>query len=201
MKTYRWKCTECGSCCINTISKTEIGTFGVFLLPHERKLFPPHIIKPLYGVGLKGRARPRPSFTFAYQMTASPCPYYNQLAKKCLIYEMRPLTCRQFPLSSTLRDIVLHRECPVLAQAIPEDDLVRRGQLKGFDNEFETMKILSGWYVSVYILNVGNADLGYAWYYDLEKDKWQQWSEGKLKEYVGKIEEKRIRALTKGLSL
>ena len=177
MKTYRWKCTRCGSCCTHTINETPLGTFGVFLLPFETKLFPHQVIKPMYGVGKKGKSRPRPAFIHAYQMTAQPCVWYNEKQRLCGLYDMRPLGCRQFPLSSSFVAVMLHRECPQIASLIPEGAQVRKEQLKGFKTEEKAMRTMNNYFRGVYVYNLRNVDTSVTWAYPLNLDKWIRPSE------------------------
>ena len=186
-KNYYWKCLRCGECCVNTVNKTSLGTFGVFLLPHEAKLFDTSIVRPMYGVGVKGKSRPRPAFIFAYQMIAQPCPYYNANGELCKIYSVHPMTCQQFPLASGIVSVGVHRECPAIRKYIPDNIDIKAYQLKGFDKEFKASKIINMWFRAVYLINVAQVDLEYQWYYLFKKEKWVRPTRAQLVEALGEM--------------
>ena len=196
MKTYRWKCSNCGRCCTHLVSDTVLGRFGLFLTPTERKQFPPNIIQPMYGVGIKGHSRPRPKYIFAYQMTMNQCPWYMDKVQRCLIYDQRPIACGQFPISGALSGIMLHRECPEIERMIPEGAEIDRHQLEGLDTEFKALRIMTSYFISIYILNVHNVDTSVAWVYPLNKKKWIQPNEKDWLEALGALNE-RMKVLSK----
>ena len=164
-----------------------MGTYGVFLLPPETKLFDKSIIRPMYGVGVKGKSRPRPQFIFAYQMIAQPCPYYNAKRGMCKIYPIRPITCKQFPLAQGITVIGVHRECPAIQKYIPERGDIKAYQLKGFDKEFEASKIIHLWFKAIYFQNIMQVDLDYQWYYLFKEEKWIRPTRTELKEALGEM--------------
>jgi len=86
----------------------------MFLTPEETRLFPRDHIFPLYGAGLKGRARPRPAYIFAYQMDLEPCPFFDQQTHLCTNYDRRPVTCRSFPLVGSAA--IASQDCQFLAR-------------------------------------------------------------------------------------
>ena len=76
--TDNGKCTNCGQCCsdILPVSGSEIKTIKNYIRKHkiqEQKHFAPVA----------------EYFDFT-------CPFRNNLEKKCVIYEVRPLICRCF---------------------------------------------------------------------------------------------------------
>lgn len=68
------KCSKCGECCTNIlpITQEEIDTIAKYVI--------------------KNKIRPQ-SHMLVMQNRLT-CPYYN--GKKCLIYEVRPLICKEF---------------------------------------------------------------------------------------------------------
>lgn len=175
---------------MHILNEVSLGKFGLFLTPTERKHFPDHMIKPMYGVGVKGRSRPRPAYIFAYQMIVQPCPYYMPKVRRCLIYDMRPLACGQFPISGTSEGILLHRECPEIAHLIPENATVTRNQVKGLDTEFKALQVMTAYFVSIYVYNTFNVDTSVAWVYPLDKNRWIQPTEEDWLETLGKLKDR-----------
>lgn len=68
------KCSKCGECCTNLlpISQKELDTIQKYVI--DNKI--------------------RPQTQMLVMQNRSTCPYYN--GKKCLIYEVRPLICKEF---------------------------------------------------------------------------------------------------------
>lgn len=68
------KCSKCGECCTNLlpISQEELDTIQKYVI--ENKI--------------------RPQSHMLVMQNRLCCPYYN--GQKCLIYEVRPLICREF---------------------------------------------------------------------------------------------------------
>jgi len=171
---YHWECSKCGLCCAESISNTSLCKFGITLLPHEVKLFPKRYIKPAYGIGKKGRSRPRPVVIIAYQNISEPCCHYDEKTRLCRIYEKRPTVCREFPLEGGIGHIMLHRECPEIAKIIPEDARLTLADITGLDNEIKAIKLSSFYFFSVYIANVFNVDTSYSWYYNYQNGTWMR---------------------------
>ena len=94
----RFGCLKCGCCCESLIKETKLGMLGLFLLPDEVGWFLKEKIFPLYGVGLKGNARPRPEEVIAYQLDAMVCTWFDRHQRKCMIRGMRPMVCRAYPI-------------------------------------------------------------------------------------------------------
>jgi len=172
LPTYKWECNRCGLCCVKTLHDTPLGKAGVFIMPEERKLFPYILVKPYLGVGVKGRTRPRPSTIFAYQMIGQPCPHYDEKERICRIYEYRPLTCKCFPISGTIKDVVLHAECPPMGAILKSVTSLRLDQLKGIEDCLKAQKSVNTYFRLVYMVNVFEADLRYAWFYDIDLKCW-----------------------------
>lgn len=68
------KCSKCGECCTNflPISQKEIETIQKYVIANNI----------------------RPQKQMLVMQNRLTCPYYN--GKKCLIYEVRPLICKEF---------------------------------------------------------------------------------------------------------
>ncbi len=68
------KCSKCGECCTNLlpISQKELNTMQKYVI--DNKI--------------------RPQAQMLVMQNRLTCPYYN--GKKCLIYEVRPLICKEF---------------------------------------------------------------------------------------------------------
>lgn len=68
------KCSKCGECCTNLlpISQKELEQMQEYVIKNEI----------------------RPQTQMLVMQNRLTCPYYN--GKKCLIYEVRPLICKEF---------------------------------------------------------------------------------------------------------
>lgn len=78
-KTDNGECTNCGECCTDflPVTKAEIRTIKQYVAKHrvkEQKHFLP-------------TAKPLMDFT---------CPFRDNKGRRCVIYEARPLICRDF---------------------------------------------------------------------------------------------------------
>jgi Fe-S-cluster containining protein len=162
LKVIKFACTKCGVCCNKIIMKTELGQTGMYLQVDERHLFPPASIKPMYAVGLKGRARPRPKKIVAYQFAAEPCPHYDEKVG-CTIYDTRPNICRSFPLEVNLAS----RQCPIIESTIADGE--------GFRFEPESVKVereANKKHIE-YLMKFKKQKLGDEfWVWTLDKQKW-----------------------------
>lgn len=68
------KCSKCGECCSNflPVSQSEVNAIQKYVIEHKI----------------------RPQKQMLVMQNRLSCPYYD--GKKCLIYEVRPLICREF---------------------------------------------------------------------------------------------------------
>lgn len=68
------KCSKCGECCTNLlpVSQKEVDTIQRYVIANKI----------------------RPQAQMLAMQNRLTCPYYN--GKKCLIYEVRPLICKEF---------------------------------------------------------------------------------------------------------
>jgi len=191
MAKYKWYCNRCGKCCEHIITNTPIGKFGMFLLPFEVKRFPERYIKPLYGIGRKGRSRKRPAIIYAYQYIGEPCIWYDASTKSCKIYEKRPLVCRQYPLQYSFGTYILDDNCPMTKKVFPDNVLPYLDEIEGIEVEKDALRKIHAYYVLVFLANMYKTNVLITWYYDLETMKWKRFN----LEYALKI----IEELQKGV--
>lgn len=100
-KVVKFECEHCGKCCYELIGDRGggVGKLGIYITPAETHLFPKEHLVPLYGIGTKGKSRPRPKKVIAYQLDLNRCPHYDEKIG-CKIYDQRPGICRSFPFES-----------------------------------------------------------------------------------------------------
>ena len=81
----------------------QVGVWqlGLILLPKEAELFEESDVAPMWGVGIRGRSRPRPAEVYFLQMKVLDCPHIRP-DNTCAIYSQRPLVCRGHPLSISI---------------------------------------------------------------------------------------------------
>lgn len=116
-----FKCKKCGVCCSNLIY-SEKGIFrGLTLLPNEIKIFPKDLVNPAIGIGKN--PRDKKFKIIAYQFNKNTC--YNLQNNKCIIYDSRPSSCKQFPF--TMQKCVeeylvgIDLNCPSMKEMIQKD--------------------------------------------------------------------------------
>jgi Fe-S-cluster containining protein len=172
MYKYNWKCSRCGLCCENTISTLAGMKFGMFLLPHEKLMFPSNVVYPLAGVGLKGKARPRPEYVFAYQNVSRPCIYYDVDLHTCRIYDNRPLVCRVFPLEASVHGAILHRECPEVGKMLGEGEKVLASEIGGLEQEKVALRQMQAYYYAVFVINPERYNTSRLWVYNYTQHQW-----------------------------
>lgn len=136
----------------------------MYLAPAEIKLFPPDHILPLYGVGLKGRSRPRPRQIIAYQFIFNACPYYEEKGHHCTIYDKRPEICRSFPLEALG---YASRTCQFIAANI--------GDRETFEFDLDSIKeeMKANYQSHVYLGHFLADPNEILWVYPLNQKKWQ----------------------------
>lgn len=80
------KCSNCGQCCSNflPLSETEIKRIKAYIKKHNIK-------------------EQRHNVMVGVDMT---CPFRDERNSKCLIYEIRPVICREFMCNHTHADIM-----------------------------------------------------------------------------------------------
>ena len=98
------KCSKCGECCTPylPISQSELNTIQKYVIEHKI----------------------RPQKQMLVMENRLSCPYYD--GKKCLVYEVRPLICKEFycnkkPTAYTGRKFMDEERFPVDMWAIAED--------------------------------------------------------------------------------
>lgn len=103
-----FECTRCGKCC-STLRGPMLGQIhGLTIMPEERHLFPPIIIKPMFR--FRKRAKHRSGEVFMYQVDVEECPHH--VDNGCQIYEDRPQICRAFPFELQGERVAIHESCP-----------------------------------------------------------------------------------------
>ena len=176
MAKYRWYCNRCGKCCERIITDTPIGRFGMMLLPFETKRFNSKYIKPLYGIGLKGKRRKRPAIIYAYQYIGEPCEHYDPETKTCRIYEKRPLVCRAYPFEYAFGNYFIDDNCPVAKKLFPENTVAYLDEVENIDIEYDALRKLHTYYILVFLANMYKTNVTITWYYDLETMKWRRFN-------------------------
>ena len=162
MMPTKFECLRCGECCRNFHIESEYGTLGLFLMPNERKLFLSYQIRPLYGAGIKGRSRPRPQVTYAYQIVQNTCPHLTE-ENLCAIYEKRPVSCKSFPLG-----VMLDRRCIWVKQHYQEGESTPKSMLDLGD--LDKYEIMLFKYIGIYAEKYP----GKMWAWDLKTKKWRK---------------------------
>jgi len=171
---YRWICLRCGKCCINIVNDAILGKIGMFLLPHEVGLFPRKIVRPLYGVGLKGRSRPRPEVVTGYQMIQAPCPYYNVDKPECKRYASRPAICRSYPIIGSAFTPCISATCTAVDKFLPDVSKIGLRDIEGFKSNLLAACVLMENWANIYLRNVYCVDTSVSWFYNFETEKWTQ---------------------------
>jgi len=177
----KFKCLQCGTCCRQLRVNMEGWTLGLFLLPDEIKFFPQDKIAPMWGIGLKGRSRPRPETVGVFQLDSKHCPHITivtlreKVQSVCRIYPKRPLICHAHPLSLTisqgrLLEASVNRSCKGTTM-IPSNKRVKLG------NYFEEDIIKANAEVSAYLEKMFLESQGLIWLYDLATHKWKRVAE------------------------
>jgi Fe-S-cluster containining protein len=87
-----FQCYRCAKCCRHLLEKKGDVLRGLPLTESEKKIFPPDIVSPKMGIGLK-----EPLEVVLYQLNANCCPHINE-RNECRIYVDRPLMCQSFPI-------------------------------------------------------------------------------------------------------
>ena len=162
-ETHKFLCVNCGRCCHSLLSEDLGITRGLTLLPNEVLEFEKEYVKPAVGQGLNPDD---PDFqVIAYQLSKDDCPHLE--GSFCMIYENRPISCRQFPFSleSGKHGPILgvDMNCPS-AKALVESN-------KSF--EFTERKWAEKLFLVKMVVNM-KPDLH--WFYDLSTRKWFKYS-------------------------
>ena len=148
----------------------------MMLLPFEVKRFNSKYIKPLYGVGVKGKRRKRPAIIYAYQYINEPCEYYNPETKTCNIYEKRPLVCRAYPFQYAFGKYLVDNNCPAVKQFLPSNKTAYLDEIKNIDVEYDALRKLRTYYMLVFLANMYKTNVLITWAFDLNRNKWIQFN-------------------------
>jgi Fe-S-cluster containining protein len=100
---YNFKCAGCGICCANTVD--------LLVRDHEVPIIAQHLgisekaFIDIYCVSVHNRAEYADKYSEilditekTYEMRNRPCPFWNLATKRCKIYQVRPQTCRSWPM-------------------------------------------------------------------------------------------------------
>jgi len=171
-----FKCLKCGTCCRNLHIKMGEWTLGLFLLPDEIELFPEDKIVPMWGIGLKGRSRPRPETIGVFQLDSNRCVHLTK-QNLCQIYLKRPVICQAHPLSLTIEQgqvisASVNGSCKG-AKHIPSNTKVNLSKYFGYD-VVKANAIASG-----YLEKMFRESNGFIWLWDLGSHKWKRVTEAK----------------------
>ncbi|MCW4051542.1 MAG: YkgJ family cysteine cluster protein [Candidatus Bathyarchaeota archaeon] len=155
-----FKCQGCGRCCRALVTE-DMGVFrGLTLLPGETRRFPKEQVKPAIGLGEE------PSMegfkVVAYQLTANECPHLKE--KRCVIYEDRPFSCKQFPFSLEPSEdggalLGVDMNCPSATKLVESQAKFVFSDQAAAERLLEVKKMVA-------------SNPGKAWFYDLAEKKW-----------------------------
>lgn len=99
------KCKQCGNCCNGTIFKNTI------LMKKDIKLIENHFKMPIREIFELNEITKVHYCGKDFLAIKQPCKFYED--KTCIIYEDRPLVCRQFPINYSNGEIrVDESRCP-----------------------------------------------------------------------------------------
>lgn len=146
-------------------------TLGLLLLPDEIPLFQEEHLAPMWGIGLKGRSRPRPETIGVVQLDLNVCPHMTD-DNRCLIYKKRPQICRAHPLSLRIAngEVVsasFSKECKG-AKKLPSNCEVR------LPDHFSEETIQASATLNAYFDAMCQQSGGLLWLYDLGSEKWKR---------------------------
>lgn len=159
-KPIRFQCLKCGYCCSHLINETPLGKLGIFILPEEKHWFPLETISPMYGIGKKGKSRPRPKKIIVYQINRMTCPWLDVTNRECMIYRQRPLVCKGYPI----RQNSVHGECRFIVANSPDPSDIRLHTASIKEEIIADKKIQK-------CLSQSNA---YLWVFPLNEKRWKR---------------------------
>ncbi|MFX1453831.1 MAG: YkgJ family cysteine cluster protein [Promethearchaeota archaeon] len=136
-----FKCQRCGACCSKDILRVQKGGMGIdyrgnyvkdpkisaTLFTFEKPILERNIkkvsnIKPRFLPAMAFYMKAfKIGFVSLYQLpikTDGSCYYYDNNLKKCKIYEIRPIACRIFPLTTMKTFPTLANDCPGVSKLI-----------------------------------------------------------------------------------
>lgn len=99
--TRRFKCLECGNCCERILVEVDGVHLGLCLHPGEETLFTefPGAVVPCMGIKRPGRSRIK---IVCNQLVMEPCPLFDRIMRRCIVYGHRPVNCRAYPFAFTM---------------------------------------------------------------------------------------------------
>ncbi len=167
-----FQCLRCGFCCRNLRLNVGDFTLGLLLLPDEMALFNEDDLEPMWGVGLKGRSRPRPEAIGVVQLNLNVCPHITK-DNRCSIYEKRPLICRAHPLTlrisptGTVESASYNKKCPG-TYVIPNYSVITLGE--HFSNDMlRATAVLNSYFNKMF-----EHSKGLLWLFDLKSKQWHK---------------------------
>ena len=161
----------------------------MMLLPFEVKRFNSKYIKPLYGIGVKGKRRKRPAIIYAYQYINEPCEHYNPKTKTCSIYEKRPLVCRAYPFEFAFGNYLVDNNCPAVKQFLPSNKATYLDEIEGINVEYDALRKLRTYYMLVFLANMYKTNVLITWAFDLNRNKWIQFNYQFAMKIIEKLQE------------
>lgn len=118
MSELTFKCIKCGFCCRSLFEYTSGALLGLALLSEEEtKMFNKRHIAPHFGIGDE-----KPTHIISHQLALAVCPQINE-NNECKIYNMRPLVCRSFPLTTRLSRRIADLKCPQTGRYCREGEI------------------------------------------------------------------------------
>lgn len=142
IETIGFECTDCGACCQSDEVETDCCDSSGDGDPHTATIFPDEIrtltaradtdwrdvARPMpYGLSM-GPDGPRgQTFEWALQTDdCGDCTFYDSAARRCGVYESRPLICRTYPFS-----VALGGTSQPMGEAVDERGMVRAHECEG----------------------------------------------------------------------
>lgn len=167
----KFQCLKCGTCCRNLIVNFGDWTLGLILLPEETNLFPESLIAPMWGIGVKGRSRPRPEKVCVFQLNTKICVHLTD-KNTCRIYAERPLICHAHPLNIQVAEgRLISASVNGSCKGISRMPVNRNIKLSDY---FEDDILEANTILSTYLERMFVESHGYVWLYDLASCKWKR---------------------------
>lgn len=117
-KEFRFQCINCGNCCTDKNTIVNVTYRDILLIKNGLKLDVDESLetlgfyvfeKPPTGEELKKMVVPPIetesglAFVGLLKNSSGGCIFYDDTKKRCKIYELRPMICRTFPFSFTIK--------------------------------------------------------------------------------------------------
>lgn len=94
------KCRNCGRCCLPDPNHPGVEVFEDELKAIQRRYHVSH--RYLKNITTKGKLvqNPNNEEVKKTRWLPLPCPFFDEKAKRCEIYESRPVACKMFPITT-----------------------------------------------------------------------------------------------------